>query len=93
MKTSWALPCVGWFSNVGRNATFVPLMSERERRNHFGMAKRSHNRLPFEVIADFIFPHWFHDKISNVTGLLLGGNALVWPRIPRATRAQTCYTR
>lgn len=77
MKISLAWPPAGWLSSAATNATFVPPMSERERRNCFGMAKQRGNRLAPQVTVSRIFASWFHDKIRNFISLLLGREAIV----------------
>lgn len=77
MKISLAWPPAGWLSSEATNATFVPPMSERERRDCFGMAKQRGNRLLPQVTVSRIFVSWVHDKISTFISLLLGGEAIV----------------
>ena len=92
MKTSLAWPRAGWLSSVWTNATFVPPMSERERRNHFGMTRESRNRFPSQAATARIFTDWSHSKISNSMGLLLGGEAVV-SRALRHTEATSAYAQ
>ena len=93
MKTSGALPHADLLQSERRNATFVPTMSESERHNRFELAKLKHSCLPAQVPADRLFVGWFHDKISNSVGLLLGDLAVVSRahamRHPHPTAAHT----
>ena len=77
MKTSGALPHADLLQSERRNATFVPTMSESERRNRFELAKLNRDGLPAQVPANRIFACWLYDKISNSVGLLLGEQAVV----------------
>lgn len=77
MTTSWALSLADSLRSERRNATFVPIMSESERRNRFELAKLNRNGLPTQVPANRIFACWLYDKISNPVGLLLGELAVV----------------
>ena len=93
MKTSGALPPADLLCSGRGNATFVPTMSESERRDRFELAKLNHFCLAAQAPTDRIFAGWFHDKISNSVGLLLGEPAVVSRthsmRHPHTTAAHT----